>query len=861
LIRGAGLASKIYKTPMQNNNNSLISPLSKGPKYFKVFLLSLQIVIILSAFAYGQTGRAVLRGLVTDEAGAIIPGARLVLRDEAGFSRDAVSDDTGAFSFGELPHGRYELTVSKESFALVTKSIELNAGTSDSNLTMAAGEVDAVVTVVMDSSDAAVDSTLKSGLSAHETPRSISTIGSERMRDQNFRQVSDVINYVPGTTQNSYRNGSYHFYSRGFRMGPEDTRLDGFAGATIGGGGFGVSMFGIEEAVVLRGPASLLYGQTGSPGGLINLVSKRPQEQYFTRVDLRGGGYSGNGVSLTERPMYGIDIDSTGPLTGGGRIMYRGLVAVENMNYFTANTLDRNRYLHGSVSIKLDEEGRYVLTPGVQYTRYRRPFGGGIVISPSSSLSASQLPPEDPDGSSINENDLSPLDVNLFGGRRQETIGWAGIELRAVPSEKMRFNAAYRQVSLNTDINSFSPQVNSASQIAALRNDDLVFRIQSKSLTERTYHNLNSDFSYEWLALPQIRNTTQVGFYSRNLISRTTSPLGPLPVARSPINIYTGVTTVPLEDTYPELAFRDWAGDLLWNGFVQNRTSLGGGRVHVGLGFNYGQQHPEGRRTRKSGIMPNASLLFNVTPELAVYGSYSTSFNPVDPDLEDVNGQRGTFGATTGRNYEVGAKYDLLNRRLGLAFSLYQVQLDNALVISDIGVLNPNNNRFYIPAGTRRARGMEFSGNFQVRHDLSVRTGIAYTAAIYRGFPDGAATASAPIPNSWAEKTPRWAYSVYTRYDKREGTLRGFGAGLGVIWQGKRLGSNGARTFSAPDPLVLPAFTRVDTGLFYRAGRHVEFALNVENLFDQRILVNAAVASAIEIAAPRTATFRTTFNF
>ena len=72
------------------------------------------------------------------------------------------------------------------------------------------------------------------------------------------------------------------------------------------------------------------------------------------------------------------------------------------------------------------------------------------------------------------------------------------------------------------------------------------------------------------------------------------------------------------------------------------------------------------------------------------------------------------------------------------------------------------------------------------------------------------------------------------------------------------IGSNGARTTANPDPLVLPAFTRVDAALFYRLNRYVNFAMNVDNLFDELIFVNASVGSNIEVAAPRTATFRTT---
>jgi outer membrane receptor protein involved in Fe transport len=110
------------------------------------------------------------------------------------------------------------------------------------------------------------------------------------------------LTYVPGMTPNSYRTGGYHFYARGYRQSPEDTRLDGFAGINVGSNGFGASLFGIEEAVVLRGPAALIYGSTGSPGGFINLISKRPQERRFTRLDLRDSCVRGFGSRTRGKP-------------------------------------------------------------------------------------------------------------------------------------------------------------------------------------------------------------------------------------------------------------------------------------------------------------------------------------------------------------------------------------------------------------------------------------------------------------------------------------------------------------------------------------------------------------------------------
>jgi iron complex outermembrane receptor protein len=824
-------------------------------------------IFLITSICFAQSSTTVLQGVVTDENKAIIPEVKIVLRGENGTERQTISDADGVFSLGELPFGKYRLTIEKEGFAVFEREVILNEIAQNSDLVLATGGASESVTIILDGAEVAVESTLKLPVSIHETPRSVTVIGEERLREQNIRQVSDVLTYVPGMTPNSYRNGSYHFYARGYRQAPDDTRVDGFAGVNVGANGFGASMFGIEEAVILRGPAALIYGSTNSPGGFINLVSKRPQENRFTRVDLRGGGYDGNGVSLGERPSFGFDIDTTGAFTKSNRILYRGLLTLENSNYFTADTLDRNRYANASVSFKLDEDGRYVLTPNFQYTHFNRPYGGGIVISPTTSLSTN-----DRINSPINESDLSPLDVNLSAGRRIEKTGWFGVDFRGVVTDKIRVNGAYRFVSFDTDINQFAPQVTTSAQINQLRTQSIVSRVQAKSLTERHYNNFNADISYEWLSNGWWKNTTQIGFYDRILDSRVTTAQGAIPGAQSPINIYTGRTLSPLRDTYPAIAFGARNRDIILNGFVQSRTSLDNGRWNITLGFNYGQNKPAPTTlvtsppTRSSGLIPNAAVVFNASPELAIYASYSTSYNPNDLLLEDANGARGTFAPVTGRSYEVGAKYDLLNRRVGLTFALFQNQIDNALVQTDANVLNVNNNRYYVPAGTRRSRGAEMTGEFQVRQDLRVSAGVSYLDAIYKGFPasltmTGLPLQNSPIPNSPAEKSPRWTYNIYTRYDRREGYLKGFGASFGMFWQDKRLGSNGGRTFAAPDPLVLPAYTRVDSAVFYRLNKRVNFALNVENLFDELIYVNASVGSNIEIAAPRTLTFRMTFNF
>jgi hypothetical protein len=141
-------------------------------------------------------------------------------------------------------------------------------------------------------------------------------------------------------------------------------------------------------------------------------------------------------------------------------------------------------------------------------------------------------------------------------GRRIEKTGWLGVDFRGIVTDKIRVNAAYRFVSFDTDINQFAPQVTSAAQINQLRTQNLVSRVQAKSLTERHYNNFNADASYEWLNNGWWKNTTQIGFYQRVLDSRVTAAQGAIPGAQSPINVYTGQTLSPLRDVYPGDCFR-----------------------------------------------------------------------------------------------------------------------------------------------------------------------------------------------------------------------------------------------------------------------------------------------------------------
>jgi outer membrane receptor protein involved in Fe transport len=156
---------------------------------------------------------------------------------------------------------------------------------------------------------------------------------------------------------------------------------------------------------------------------------------------------------------------------------------------------------------------------------------------------------------------------------------------------------------------------------------------------------------------------------------------------------------------------------------------------------------------------------------------------------------------------------------------------------------------------------VELSGDYRLLRDVMMSAAVSYTDAVYTGTGPASAAATLAIPGSKAEKTPKWAWNSRVSYERSEGRLAGFGGSFILLWQDQRLGSNGARTFAAPDPLMLPSYTRADASLFYRFNRHIEAAFYLENLTDRRIFLNATTGSSIEMAPPRTGTVRLSYRF
>jgi len=691
------------------------------------------------------------------------------------------------------------------------------------------------------------DSTvLKLPTTLHETPRSVSVVDAERIREQNFRTPVDTFYYTPGVFPNSPNAGGYHFISRGFRMSPDETRIDGFTGFYVGGGQSPQMLYGVDRVVIQRGPAGLLYGAAALPGGLINIITKKPEEAASTQLDLTTSTYAGNGVEFGDRGSLGLELDSTGPLTKDGRVLYRGIVAGDNSDQYTDDIRNKTRYYSGAVTFKLDEEGRHAFTPLIQYSDNTRPAGAGMVISPSTSLNVN-----DGRRSHINTSDLSPLDVNLYEGGRSDTMLVAGFDFHSKPVEPLTFNAGYRFIRYETEINQWTPQVNTALQRAQLVSSNTVSRTQAKSEADRDSHNFDVNGIYEFEPTEWWKNLVQAGFNGRQYHSESRAATGPLGTPQSPINIYTGAAA-PVTDVSTGWGATALDNDFYWNTYLQDQAGFLDEKFVLTVGLGYGQQHYNDAPTREGEVTPNAALVFNATKQLALYASYATSYQPADPTLENFAGRSGTFDPQSGVNYEVGVKYDLPSNRASVAAALFRTERDNVIVQdTSLGLVNTNGNSYYIQQGGQKADGVEVSGEYRLLQNWSVIGTFAWIDASYE-------TGLYPEP---VAKTPEFSWSLYTRYEITSGPLQRLAGSLGVIWQDDRMGGNAARTATSPDPLTLPSFYRVDLGVSYRLNKHTDISVNIANLLDELIFVDGTTGANLQLAAPRTLSLRVGYRF
>lgn len=176
-----------------------------------------------------------------------------------------------------------------------------------------------------------------------DIPQALQVINKDLFADQGARDATDIYRNISGVSFFSYAGVTF----RGFRQ--DQSFYDGMRGNPFIG--FSVpQLFNIERVEVLKGPAGLFFGP-GSPGGIINYVSKVPGDTSAMRLVATAGNYDRRGISA----------EATGPIDKDGIVTYRLGGFYEAMNPYRRNTKNVSLIGDGGLAIKTNEGGKLTL--------------------------------------------------------------------------------------------------------------------------------------------------------------------------------------------------------------------------------------------------------------------------------------------------------------------------------------------------------------------------------------------------------------------------------------------------------------------------------------------------------------------
>ncbi len=649
----------------------------------------------------------------------------------------------------------------------------------------------------------------KTGTSLKDTPQAVNVVTKDQIAAQGSTTLTQALRYTPGVISQYGDDSRYDWFTiRGFRP---SRYLDGLR-LPFGSRGYAqprVEPFSLERAEVLKGPASVLYGQ-GDPGGLINMVSKRPSATALNEVEMQFG--------TDKRIQTAFDL-------GGGAgdddsFLYRivGVGRLTDTQYDYVR--EKKGYIAPSFTFKPDEGTS--LTVYGSYQHIDSPGGGGAPALPANGTLYTRMYPELPRSAFPGEPGYDHYKSD------QASVGYE-FEHEVDDTWTIRQNLRYSYI--GTDTQRVQPYCPAACNPTAFYRYAWAFPESARAVTvdNQAIGNFQTG---------DVAHTALFGLdYSYESSRYEESALSPIFTHFNGLDPVYGATAI----TRPPIATRIdqdrsqiglYAQDQMeWNNFV---FSLGGRydwantdtRTRTSVADNQVDQR-DGKFTWRTG------LVYNFDNGLSPYAGYSTSFNPASGTDRLGN----AFEPTTGEQFEVGVKYQPNGSNSFVTLSAYHLTQDNVLSPDT----TPGFTNYSVQTGQVRMRGVELEGKAEITDAFSVLASYAYTdSEITRANPNAAGISNEG--NRFAF-VPRQQASLWLDYTLQTSTIwDGLSFGGGARYTGQTFGDN-ANKFDIPSYTVFDAAVRYDFGKADPKLEGLKASLNVSNIFDRKYVSTCIAAT------------------
>ena len=633
-----------------------------------------------------------------------------------------------------------------------------------------------------------------------ETPQSVSVVTREQMESRQITNLQQALQTVAGVSPVNFgRRGFDDLNIRGFRS-TESVLVDGLVQSP--GMWAKLQPYGFERIEVLKGSASVLYGQV-QPGGIVNAVSKRPKKEALSEVGVEVGSFG----------QRTLQADLNRPLSESGRTALRINAQVSNADDPTQFVNRKDRWFAPSLSIDLGAQTDLVLFATYSRSEWLRQQG----ITPYGTLL--------PNRNGTLSRRLFTGDPS-FGGYDIEstTVGYA-LEHRMSPAMTLRQNVRYE-----TEKGTGNFVANQALQ----PNQRLQNRSASRQYMDDDLLATDTSLLSRFEALGA-RHQLVTGLDARtghSGLSSRSCRIGALDLF---------APAYGMRATCPTALTSDAPGKLTVAGlYAQDQIKFGQGwTALVGVRHDWSTNEIDDRvagaktRQKDSATTLSAGLVYEFKPGWSVYGSYGESFLPVS----DLSFAGVPFAPETGKQWEAGLKHEALDGQLTGSLAVFD------LVRQNVSTADPVHPDFSVQTGEQRARGLELEVGADLRNGWKLTSAYTYTQTkVTRD--NNAAIVGLPL-----NLTPRHVLTAWATYKLPQ--FPRMTVGLGARYVSEQVGSY---------PFTLPSYFVADASLSY-VGDNYRITAGVKNVFDKAYYDGAINANVVSPALPRTFSLGMTYFF
>lgn len=779
-------------------------------------LLPIITLFLLTNLTLAQDGT--VSGTVKDNNQAPLFGVSVSLKNT---TKGTQTKENGEFEISNLENGDYTLLISYLGFKTreIPLSVSNNQNKNLETITLYEGN-EILSEVIVNGERRNKFSRKKTAyvsklpLKDIENTQVYSTVTNEILKSQIVTNFDDALKNAAGveqlwTSTGRGGDGAGYFSLRGFSVQPQ--LVNGLPGLTNGT----INPANIERIEVLKGPSATLFGNAvSSYGGLINVVTKKP--------------YVGTGGELSfTSGTYGLNQivgDFNTALSKEDNLYFRLNTAYTTEQSFQDAGFRKSFFVAPSLSYKVNNRLSFSFYGEITQAEQTNPTF--LFLNRSAPTVASNLDELNYNNKlSFTSNDLTlqnPTQNYRIEMDYKLSDTWQSQTLLSKSSTSTKGYYSYLFDFGILEGNTYSRFINKQNANTQTTDIQQNFIGDFKIASLRNRMVVGIDYFNE----TQTNNSTGYAFYGNVTPdggSNGDNPFTPdveddlFPLSTSGVDAalaLQGVSNVKSKYHIYSL----YASDVI--NFTDNLSAMIGLRLdhfdNEGDLANLDDDYDQTTLSPKFGIVYQP-----IKDKLSVFGNFQNGFTNVAPQLvgnpDDGPQTLQTFDPEQANQLEFGIKTNLFNNRLNATISYYDIKVKDRVITDPSSPFNK------IQGGEVVSKGFEIEINANPFKGLNIRAGFSSNDSETTESDNTEILNRRPL-----EAGPETLYNFWANYEFQDGTLDGFGIGLGFNGASERFAIN----YESTGEFILPSYTIANASVFYQADKY-RIGLKLNNAFNK----------------------------